>query len=65
MIERIDLPRSLISRAVRRRYVCDTATQRRRCTVTLNRAAPVRAKTNRLLAPRRRPPDDPSNRPSS
>jgi len=65
MIERIDLARPLVSGALRRRYICDTATQRRRCTVTLKRAAPVRAKTNRLLAPRRRPPDDPSNRPSS
>jgi hypothetical protein len=65
MIERIELVRPLVSGALRRRYICDTATQRRRCTVTLQRAAPVRARTNRLLAPRRRPLDDPPNWPSS
>jgi len=53
MIGRIDLIRPRAASALLRRYICDTATQRRRC--AFHRAAPVRAGTKTLFAPRPRP----------
>jgi len=63
MIGRIDLVRPLAGSALLRRYICDTAMQRRRC--AFHRAAPVRAGTNKLFAPRPRPSGVPPVRPDS